>query len=213
MTLDSATVKFLFKHKANPNVYDLQDNTPLHIACSNKRQAMIRLLIQNGSNVDAKNVADESVWEIVKDENEQNEIKQIIDKCVNEVAELQQLKKDKKLPFNDENVVMNIVTQIDLDTSVDELLNIIIHDPSVTPLLELELEHVNSQDVDETDNEAQNTQIDEQITNWTNSFNTINIHTFEQLSTAKSENWPLLVDIPIPVIYCLEKLCDLHQRS
>jgi len=59
-----AIVEFLLQHKANPNIQDIDGNTPAHLAALSGKKAILDLLVKNGAKLDIKNKAGKTVTDL-----------------------------------------------------------------------------------------------------------------------------------------------------
>eukprot|EP00484_Ammonia_sp_Unknown_P024803 CAMPEP_0197034790 /NCGR_PEP_ID=MMETSP1384-20130603/12767_1 /TAXON_ID=29189 /ORGANISM="Ammonia sp." /LENGTH=769 /DNA_ID=CAMNT_0042464747 /DNA_START=38 /DNA_END=2347 /DNA_ORIENTATION=+ len=185
--------KYLLQAGANPNQYDLHDNTPLHLASSQHKHMMMRLLLQHDADPSIKNLDDRLCTEMGATDRNRQQLQSLIDKCLNEKQELETI---SNLPFqnSDDEELKQIVSNLPEDAAIEHVLEII----------------VNKMNPEQTE-QAPDTQ--QMVKECSTAFSDAGITTFAQLFLPAFQEWPLSVNVPVFVIHCLESIVSAWSHK
>ncbi|ETO31023.1 ankyrin repeat protein [Reticulomyxa filosa] len=197
--------KWLINEGAQPNVFDLQDNTPLHLACFQKRKAFIRLLMQANANPNLKNIENKLCYQMLENCDEQAQMK----KCVDEMKILvnaYQAFKTKMSKQKDKTAaeIKCLLSKMSSSMPVKQLLQKI-NEHFVELLVETQTDAVK--------HNASGQDINKKIQEWDDAFSAIGIDNIDQLSLPQFENWTIDIKIPLQLIFIIEFLIDSSLQN
>jgi len=224
---DVSISQFILSSGAHPNQFNLDDNTPLHLAALHNRGIIMRILIKFGADPSIKNINGKTPQEMSKHSNRAQQTAVLIQKCL---AETEVLNKLKNLPFQDpdDQHLKEVVSALSDDSIIDDVLDFI-----VTKLSDEHFEadggntdgtnsESNEQTVpplnlDKVSTKGENLESGinrhEFVNKWTAKFSDENISTFAQLSLPAFEDWPILVSVPAAVVYGLERVLEAKNNA
>eukprot|EP01084_Bolivina_argentea_P208208 355072_1 len=180
--------KYLLSQGANPNQYDLVDNTPLHLAVLKNNKSIIRLLIQYGADPLIKNENNKLCHELLSNE-QQQQIQSLIAKCINDKENIDKI---SSLPFqnSDAKQLQEICAKLDDDSNINCVLQIV-----------CDIMNIDSDQKEDT------------IKEWNSKFTELGIKTFSSLLLPEFEDWAIsITDMPSVAIYCLENILKAYSE-
>jgi len=228
---DVTVAQYLLSEGAHPNQYNLDDNTPLHLATLQNRGIIIRLLIKFGADPSIRNVDGKTCHDVCSHSNRARKTSVLIQKCLAEQETLSQL---KSLPFQDpeDQHLKEIVSTLSDDSIIDDVLDFIVStmdqqhfealncssadssppDPETGAPIAAAVPALN---VDESSGGNAESGVNRQdfVNEWSTEFSNANITTFAQLSLPAFEDWPILVAVPAVVVYGMERVLEAKSSS
>jgi len=210
---DIAVCQYLLSEGANPNQFNLADNTPLHLAALQNRGIIVRLLIKYGADPSIKNLEGNTCFENTK------QTAALIQKCI---VEQETVSKLKSLPFQDPDgqQLKEIVSTLSDDSIIDDILELIMGQMNEEHFERDRASNSPSESlpdgaVESADDGAAESGVNRQdlINRWSSAFADSNITTLAQLSLPAFEDWPILVSVPAVVVYGLERVLEAKSTA
>jgi len=230
---DVSISQYLLSEGAHPNQFNLDDNTPLHLAALQNRGIIIRLLIKYGADPSIRNVNGKTCHDVCSQSDRAKKTSVLIQKCLDEQETLSKL---KNLPFQDPDGqhLKEIVSTLSDDSIIDDVLDFIVstmkqeHFEALTcspadsappnpehEEPEQDQAFVSTLNVDESSGDVVDSGVNRQdfVNEWSTKFSNANITTFAQLSLPAFEDWPILVAVPAVVVYGMERVLEAKSSS